>query len=91
MGLAPFGEPEWADLIFDKIVDLRPDGSIALDQRYFAYVHGRRMPSPRFEKLFGAPSRPVGSAPTQREADLAASIQAGRSRRSCWHGAAGAS
>lgn len=76
MGLAPYGEPRFVDRIRDEIVDIRPDGSIRLDQRYFTYTRGRRTINRRFERLFGAPSRSLHTAPTRREADLAASIQA---------------
>ncbi len=75
MGLAPFGEPVYADRILDQVVDLRPDGSIRLNQKYFAYLRGRRTVNRRFEQLFGAPTRPLYSPPTRREADLARSIQ----------------
>lgn len=75
MGLAPFGEPRFAPTIREHLVDVRPDGSIAMDQRYFAYIGGRRTVNRRFEELFGAPTRPLGSPPGRREADLAASVQ----------------
>lgn len=75
MGLAPFGEPVYADAIRREIVDVSDDGSIHLDQRYFAYLRGRRMTSRRFHDLFGGPPRPLGTAPGHREADLAASVQ----------------
>ena len=75
MGLAPFGEPVYADRILDQVVDLRPDGSIRLNQKYFAYLRGRRTVNRRFEQLFGAPTRPLYSPPSRREADLARSIQ----------------
>ena len=76
MGLAPFGQPRFEERILETLVDLRPDGSIRLDPRYFAYVRGRRMTTRRFHALFDGPPRPLGSRPNQREADLAASIQA---------------
>ena len=75
MGLAPYGRPRFAELIREKMVDLQPDGSIRLDQRYFSYLAGRRTTSRRFHQLFDGEPRPLGSEPTQREADLAASIQ----------------
>jgi carbamoyltransferase len=75
MGLAPFGEPRYVDAILDELVDLFEDGSIRLDQRYFAYVRGRRTTTPRFHRLFGGAPRPLGSRPGQREADLALSVQ----------------
>jgi carbamoyltransferase len=75
MGLAPYGEPIYVDQILDKLVDLRDDGSFRLDLRYFDYCTGRRMTSARFEKLFDGPPRAPESPITQREMDLAASIQ----------------
>ena len=75
MGLAPFGEPRYADLILDKLVTLGDDGSITMNQKYFAYIRGRRTINRRFENLFGGPARPLGATPTRREADLAASVQ----------------
>ncbi len=75
MGLAPFGEPRYADRIRERLVEVFDDGSIRIDQRYFAYVNGRRMTNRAFEELFDGPARPLHSTPTQREADLAASIQ----------------
>lgn len=76
MGLAPFGRPVHVETILGELVDLHDDGSIRLNQRYFALLGGRRTTSRRFHQLFGAPPRPVGSRPGRREADLAASIQA---------------
>ena len=75
MGLAPYGEPSYADLIMDHLVDLRDDGSFALDMRYFGYLRGDRMTTRRFEDLFGGPARVPESAITRREVDLARSIQ----------------
>ncbi|PKN56941.1 MAG: hypothetical protein CVU56_13625 [Deltaproteobacteria bacterium HGW-Deltaproteobacteria-14] len=75
MGLAPYGEPRFADLIREHLVDLRADGSFRLDQRYFAYRAGRTMTSPRFHRLFGGPPRVPESEITQRTIDIAASIQ----------------
>jgi carbamoyltransferase len=75
MGLAPYGEPRFADLILEKVVDLAGDGSFALDQRLFGYCHGLFMTSPRFHALFGGPPRAPESPLTQREMDIAASIQ----------------
>lgn len=75
MGLAPFGTARFADLILEKIVQLDEDGSIRLDQRYFAYVGGRRTTNRRFERLFGGPPRRPDEALTARHADLAASMQ----------------
>ncbi len=75
MGLAPYGEPKYADLILDKLVDLKPDGSMAMDMRYFNYCQGLTMTGPEFDKLFGGPPRNPEAMITQREMDLAASIQ----------------
>ncbi len=75
MGLAPYGEPRYADLIHDKLIDLKEDGSLAIDMRYFNYCEGLTMTGPAFDKLFGGPARKAESVITQREMDLAASIQ----------------
>jgi carbamoyltransferase len=76
MGLAPYGEPRYAGLIFEKLIDLKPDGSFRLDQSYFDYCTGLRMTNARFDALFGGPVRQAGELLTQRHMDLAASIQA---------------
>jgi carbamoyltransferase len=76
MGLAPYGEPLYKDLILEHLLDLKEDGSFRMDMRYFDYCHGLTMTSARFHRLFGAPPRPPESRVTQREMDLAASIQA---------------
>jgi carbamoyltransferase len=76
MGLAPYGKPRFTDLILEKIVDVRGDGSIWLDMTYFDYCHGLRMTSEKFHRLFGGPPRKPESQITQKEMDLAASIQA---------------
>ncbi|HXU59182.1 MAG TPA: carbamoyltransferase N-terminal domain-containing protein, partial [Verrucomicrobiae bacterium] len=76
MGLAPYGEPKYAQLILDKIMDLKPDGSFRLDQSYFDYCTGLTMTNSRFDELFGGPPRRPEQKVTQREMDLAASIQA---------------
>jgi len=76
MGLAPYGEPRFRDLILEELVDVAPDGSPSLDQRYFAYLHGRRTINRRFEQLLGAPTRRPEEPLTRRHADVAASIQA---------------
>jgi carbamoyltransferase len=76
MGLAPYGEPRYEAVIRDKIVDLKEDGSLTLDMEYFRYCEGLRMTGPAFERLFGGPPRAPESRIGQREADLAASIQA---------------
>jgi carbamoyltransferase len=75
MGLAPYGEPRFVDAIYNKLIDLREDGSFTLDQRYFNYLTGLTMTSPAFDELFGGPPRVPESPLTQREMDLAASIQ----------------
>jgi carbamoyltransferase len=75
MGLAPYGEPKYADLIFEKLLDLKPDGSFRLNMDYFNYCQGLTMTSRRFEQLFGGPPRKPESPLTEREMDLAASIQ----------------
>jgi carbamoyltransferase len=76
MGLAPYGEPKFADLIFDRLIDLKPDGTFRLDQSYFDYCTGLRMTSDRFDALFGGPARKPQELLSQRHMDLAASIQA---------------
>src|ERR1043165_4756776 len=75
MGLAPYGEPKYAGVILDKLMDLKADGSLAMDMRYFNYCEGLTMTGPEFDKLFGGPPRKAESMITQREMDLAASIQ----------------
>jgi carbamoyltransferase len=75
MGLAPYGEPKYAEIIREKLIDIKEDGSIRLDLSYFNYCQGLTMTSPRFAALFGGPPRPPESRLTQREMDLAASIQ----------------
>jgi carbamoyltransferase len=76
MGLAPYGRPKYAPLILDKLMDLKPDGSFRLDQSYFDYCTGLTMISDRFADLFGGPPRDPANLLTQRDMDLAASIQA---------------
>ena len=75
MGLAPYGKPIYVDLILEKLIDLKPDGSFQLDQSYFDYCRGFTMVSKKFAELFGGPPRIAESKITQREKDLAASIQ----------------
>ncbi|HKE41663.1 MAG TPA: carbamoyltransferase [Casimicrobiaceae bacterium] len=75
MGLAPYGEPRYVDLIHDKLIDLKPDGSFRMAMEYFDYCHGLTMTSRRFERLFGGPPRQPEAPITQREMDIAASIQ----------------
>jgi carbamoyltransferase len=76
MGLAPYGEPRFKDLILKELVDLKTDGSIRLNLSYFDFLGGLRMTNNRFAKLFGGPPRNPETDITQREMDLAASIQA---------------
>jgi carbamoyltransferase len=76
MGLAPYGRPVYADVIYDKILDLKEDGTFRLDMQYFNYCTGLTMTNERFDALFGGPPRKAESQVTQREMDLAASIQA---------------
>jgi carbamoyltransferase len=75
MGLAPYGEPRYAGLIREHLIDLREDGSFRLDQSYFHYAQGLTMTSGRFHRLFGGPPRRPESRLTQKEMDLAASLQ----------------
>jgi carbamoyltransferase len=76
MGLAPYGEARFKQLILDNLVDLKADGSFRLDQSYFDYCTGLRMTNGRFDALFGGPARKPEEQLTQRHMDLAASIQA---------------
>jgi carbamoyltransferase len=76
MGLAPYGEPRFAQIILDKLVDLKADGTFRLDQSYFDYCTGLRMTNGKFDALFGAAPRKSDELLTQRHMDLAASIQA---------------
>jgi len=75
MGLAPYGEPKYVDLILDRLVDVKADGSFRLDMRYFNYATGLTMTNSRFDELFGGPPRRPESEITQREMDIARSIQ----------------
>src|SRR5271167_3384140 len=76
MGLAPYGRPIYRDVILDRLVDLRPDGSFWLNMEYFNYCQGLTMTNRRFHRLFGGPPR-AGEVPLeQRHMDMAASIQA---------------
>ncbi|MEM9553021.1 MAG: carbamoyltransferase [Acidobacteriota bacterium] len=75
MGLAPYGEPKYVDTILEHVVDLKDDGSFRLDMSYFDYVSGLRMTSEKFHRLFGGPPREPESELTQREMDLARSVQ----------------
>jgi carbamoyltransferase len=76
MGLAPYGEPKYAKLILDHLIDLKPDGSFRLNMSYFDYCTGLTMTNERFAKLFGAPVRTPDKLLTPFHMDVAASIQA---------------
>ncbi len=75
MGLAPYGDPKYTDLILDHLLDLKEDGSFWLDQSYFNYSTGLTMTSNKFHDLFGGPPRAPETRLTQRDMDLAASVQ----------------
>jgi len=75
MGLAPYGQPHYADKILEHLIDVRPDGSYRLDMRYFGYLDSHKMTNERFHELFGGPPREAESNITRREMDLAASVQ----------------
>jgi carbamoyltransferase len=75
MGLAPYGEPKYAAVIKDKLLQIREDGSLKMNHEYFSYSHGLRMTNKSFDKLFGGAPRKAESKITQREMDLARSIQ----------------
>ena len=75
MGLAPYGEPRFADLIREKLITVADDGSFHLDMSYFDYATGLTMTNKKFDKLFGGPPRASETELTQREMDLAASVQ----------------
>lgn len=76
MGLAPYGQPIYKDLILDNIVDVKDDGSFWLNQKYFAYCNKKRMYSDNFSELFGIPPRKPETELTQKHMDIASSIQA---------------
>ncbi|MBL8805766.1 MAG: carbamoyltransferase [Rhodospirillales bacterium] len=76
MGLAPYGEPRYTKLIFDHLVDLKPDGTFRLDMDYFDYCTGLTMTNAKFDALFGGPPRKAEQLLDQRHMDLAASVQA---------------
>jgi carbamoyltransferase len=75
MGLAPYGEPKYVQTIYDELIDLKEDGSFRLNQKYFNYLTGLTMTNGAFSKLFGGPPREPESLLTQREMDLARSVQ----------------
>ena len=76
MGLAPYGKPRYVDTILDNLVDLKEDGTFRLDMSYFNYCSGLTMTNDKFDRLFGGPPRKAESDLTEREMDIAASIQA---------------
>src|SRR3954469_23635412 len=76
MGLAPYGEPKFRDLILSELVDLKPDGSFRLNLRYFDFIAGLRMTNRAFDELFGGPPRKPEGELTQRHLDVARSLQA---------------
>ncbi|CAN7513343.1 carbamoyltransferase family protein [Mesorhizobium caraganae] len=75
MGLAPYGAPRFVQMIYDNLVDLKEDGSFSLNQEFFGYLGGLTMTNERFDRLFGAPPRVPESKLTQRDMDLARSVQ----------------
>jgi len=75
MGLAPYGEPKYVQAIYDHLIDVKPDGTFRLNMEFFDYCTGLRMTNDRFAGLFGGPPREAESKLTQREMDLARSIQ----------------
>ncbi len=75
MGLAPYGEPKYVDVIWDNLLDMRADGSFRLNLKYFGFVDGLTMTNDAFAQLFGGPARSSESEITQREMDIARSIQ----------------
>lgn len=76
MGLAPYGDPVYADLIKKELIDIKPDGSYRMNMKYFTYPDGLRMTGEGFARIFGGPARSPESQISKREMDLAASIQA---------------
>ena len=75
MGLAPYGEPKYADMIMEEIIDVKEDGSFRMNMKCFNYCQGLTMTNSKFDKLFGGPPRKQEKKLTQREMDIAASIQ----------------
>lgn len=75
MGLAPYGEPQYRDLILDHLLTLKEDGSFRMDMSYFNYCQGLTMTSGKFHKLFGGPPRQPEAEITKKEMDIAASVQ----------------
>ena len=83
MGLAPYGNPVFKDLILDTLIDLKEDGSFSLNLDYFNYCQGLTMTNDKFANLFGGPPRKSESVITDREINLASSIQAVTEKLSC--------
>ena len=75
MGLAPYGQPKYADLILDRLIDLKQDGSFRMDMEYFDYLGGMTMTNDKFASVFGHPPRKSETQLTQKEMDIAASLQ----------------
>jgi carbamoyltransferase len=75
MGLAPYGEPKYVDRILNKLIFVRPDGTFQLDLSYFDYITGLKMTNAKFDRLFDGPARKAESTITQKEMDIARSIQ----------------
>ena len=75
MGLAPYGEPKYKDLIYENLIDVKEDGSFKLDMSYFDYSVGLKMTNNKFNSLFGGPPRKPESKLTQKEMDIARSVQ----------------
>ena len=75
MGLAPYGQPVYVDIILEKLIDIKPDGSFRLNMQYFDYCVGFKMTNTHFNQLFGGKPRTAESAITEKEKNLAASIQ----------------
>lgn len=75
MGLAPYGEPKYVDIILENLIDLKEDGTFRLNMKYFNYATGLTMTNKKFNQLFGAPRRKPESKLSQREMDIAASVQ----------------
>lgn len=75
MGLAPYGEPKYYDLILNELIDLKQDGSFRMNMKYFGYCNGLRMINRRFEKLFGGPARKPETKIRHKDMDIASSIQ----------------
>lgn len=75
MGLAPYGEPKYADLILDRLIDLKEDGSFRMNMEYFDYLGGMTMTNAKFAQVMGHPARKAETRLTQKEMDIAASLQ----------------